>query len=98
MGLSTTARGSPPRSPGRHAFRLQAEIVERSLAHNLDRGGIGGTRRRRQESSHKCYLVHIDHHTRLKDLTRVYRLTPNCDEQDPSQFAVRSIATQAVLP
>jgi Transposase DDE domain len=47
---------------GKQAMRLRAEIVERSFAHNLDRGGMRRTWLRRRENVHKRYLVHIAGH------------------------------------
>ena len=38
----------------REAFKLRAEIVERSFAHNLDRGGMRRTWLRGRENVHKC--------------------------------------------
>ena len=43
----------------REAFKLRAEIVERSFAHNLDRGGIRRTWLRGRENAHKRYLLHV---------------------------------------
>src|SRR6187399_2000173 len=44
---------------GKQAMRRRAEIVERSFAHNLDRGGMRRTWLRGRENVHKRYLVHI---------------------------------------
>ena len=44
----------------REAFKLCAEIVERSFAHNLDRGGMRRTWLR--ENVHKRYLLHVTGH------------------------------------
>ena len=44
------------------AFKLCAEIVERSFAHNLDRGGMCRTWRRGRENVHKRYLLHVTGH------------------------------------
>jgi len=46
----------------RAAFKLRAEIVERSFAHNLDRGGMRRTWLRRRENVHKRYLLHVAGH------------------------------------
>jgi hypothetical protein len=46
----------------REAFKLRAEIVERSFAHNLDRGGIRRTGLRGRENVHKRYLLHVAGH------------------------------------
>src|SRR5258708_11989017 len=43
-------------------MRRRAEIVERSFAHNLDRGGMRRTWLRRRENVHKRYLVHVAGH------------------------------------
>jgi hypothetical protein len=47
---------------GKQAMRRRAEIVERSFAHNLDRGGMRRTWLRGRENVHKRYLVHIAGH------------------------------------
>ena len=47
---------------GKKAMRLRAEIVERSFAHNLDRGGMRRTWLRGRENVHKRYLVHTAGH------------------------------------
>ncbi len=46
----------------REAFKLRAEIVERSFAHSLDRGGLRRTWLRRRENVHKRYLLHVAGH------------------------------------
>ena len=46
----------------REAFKLRAEIVERSFAHNLDRGGMRRTWLRGRENVHKRYLLHVADH------------------------------------
>ncbi len=46
----------------RQAFKLRAEIVERSFAHNLDRGGMRRTWLRGRENVHKRYLLHVAGH------------------------------------
>src|SRR5258708_9840347 len=43
-------------------MRRPAEIVERSFAHNLDRGGMRRTWLRARENVHKRYLVHVAGH------------------------------------
>ena len=43
----------------REAFKLRAEIVERSFAHILDRGGMRRTWLRGCENVHKRYLIHV---------------------------------------
>jgi transposase len=47
---------------GKKAIRRRAEIVERSFAHNLDRGGMRRTWLRGRENVHKRYLVHVAGH------------------------------------
>src|SRR4051812_5993508 len=47
---------------GKQAMRLRAEIVERSFAHNLDRGGMRRTWLRGRENVHKRYLIHTAGH------------------------------------
>ena len=42
--------------------KLRAEIVERSFAHNLDRGGMRRTWLRGRENVHKRYLLHVAGH------------------------------------
>ena len=46
----------------REAFKLRAEIVERSFAHNLDRRGMRRTWLRRRENVHMRYLLHVTGH------------------------------------
>ena len=46
----------------RDAFKLRAELVERSFAHNLDRGGMRRAWLRGQENLHKRYLLHVAGH------------------------------------
>jgi hypothetical protein len=46
----------------REAFKLRAEIVERSFAHTLDRGGMRRTWLRGRENVHKRYLIHVAGH------------------------------------
>src|SRR4051812_39868339 len=41
------------------AFRLRAEVVERSFALILDRGGMRRAWLRGRENLHKCYLIHV---------------------------------------
>jgi hypothetical protein len=47
---------------GKEAMRRRAEIVERSFAHNLDRGGMRRTWLRGRENVRKRYLVHVAGH------------------------------------
>jgi transposase len=44
------------------AFKLRAEIVERSFAHILDRGGMRRTWLRGRDNVHKRYLLHVAGH------------------------------------
>ena len=46
-------------SVGKQAMRKRGEIVERSFAHILDRGGMRRTWLRGRENVHKRYLVHV---------------------------------------
>ena len=46
----------------RAAFKLRAEIVERSFAHVLDRGGMRRTWLRGRDNVHKRYLLHVAGH------------------------------------
>ena len=55
---------------GKKAMRQRAEIVERSFAHNLDRGGMRRTWLRGRENVHKRYLVHVAGHN-LRILMRL---------------------------
>jgi transposase len=47
---------------GKQAMRDRAELVERSFAHILDRGGLRRTWLRGQENVHKRYLIHVAGH------------------------------------
>jgi transposase len=47
---------------GKQAMRRRAEIVERSFAHNLDRGGMRRTWLHGRDNVHKRYLVHVASH------------------------------------
>lgn len=44
---------------GKQAMRKRGEIVERSFAHVLDRGGMRRTWLRGRENVHKRYLIHV---------------------------------------
>ena len=44
------------------AFKLRAEIVERSFAHILDRGGMRRAWLRGRENVHKRSLIHVAGH------------------------------------
>ena len=44
---------------GKAGMRKRAEIVERSFAHNLERGGMRRTWLRGRENVHKRYLIHV---------------------------------------
>jgi len=46
----------------RQAFKLRAELVERSFAHTLDRGGRRRTWLRGRDNVHKRYLLHVAGH------------------------------------
>jgi len=43
-------------------MRQRAELVERSFAHILDRGGMRRTWLRGRENVHKRYLIHVAGH------------------------------------
>ena len=47
---------------GKQAMRERAELVERSFAHILDRGGLRRTWLRGRENVHKRYLIHVARH------------------------------------
>jgi hypothetical protein len=47
---------------GKEAMRKRGEVVERSFAHVLDRGGMRRTWLRGRENVHKRYLVHVAGH------------------------------------
>jgi transposase len=55
---------------GKQAMRNRAELVERSFAHILDRGGLRRTWLRGRENVHKRYLIHVAGHN-LGLLTRL---------------------------
>ena len=44
---------------GRRAMRKRGEMVERSFAHVLDRGGMRRAWLRGRENLHKRYLIHV---------------------------------------
>lgn len=47
---------------GKARMQKRAELVERSFAHNLERGGMRRTWLRRRENVHKRYLIHVAGH------------------------------------
>src|SRR3954463_464672 len=47
---------------GKQALRQRAELVERSFARILDRGGMRRTWLRGRENVHKRYLIHVAGH------------------------------------
>jgi transposase len=47
---------------GKEAIRRRAELVERSFAHTLERGGMRRTWLRGRENVHKRYLIHVAGH------------------------------------
>ena len=47
---------------GKQAMRQRADLVERSFAHILDRGGLRRTWLRGRENVHKRYLIHVAGH------------------------------------
>jgi len=46
----------------KEAFKLRAELCERSFAHILDRGGMRRTHLRGRQNVHKRYLLHVAGH------------------------------------
>ena len=58
--FTTTALGCS--EVGKQAMRQRAELVERSFAHILDRGGLRRTWLRGRENVHKRYLIHVAGH------------------------------------
>src|SRR3954462_9753964 len=71
---------------GKQAMRRRAEIVERSFAHNLDRGGMRRTWLRGRDNVHKRYLVHVAGH----NLGILMRLLIGAGT--PRQAAARALA------
>ena len=65
-GGAWKTRIAEPKQPGFSRWhgddKARAEIVERSFAHNLDRGGMRRTWLRGRENVHKRYLVHTAGH------------------------------------
>src|SRR3954463_1445223 len=63
-GTPTPPRGARPlrSAVGKQAMRQRAELVERSFAHILDRGGLRRTWLRGRENVHKRYLIHVAGH------------------------------------
>ena len=55
-------RGRLRSEVGKQAMRQRAELVERSFAHILDRGGLRRTWLRGRENVHKRYLIHVAGH------------------------------------
>ncbi len=51
---------------GKTAMRRRAEIVERSFAHNLERGGMRRTWLRGRENVHKRYVIHVAGHNLMR--------------------------------
>src|SRR5215207_6284470 len=47
---------------GKEAMRRRAEVVERSFAHTLERGGMRRAWLRGRENVRKCYLIHVAGH------------------------------------
>ena len=48
-----------PTDIGRETMRRRGEMVERSFAHVLDRGGMRRAWLRGRENLHKRYLIHV---------------------------------------
>ena len=59
------------------AFKLRAELVERSFAHNLDRGGMRRVWLRGRENFHKRYLLHVAGHNLSLLIRQIIRQTPS---------------------
>jgi transposase len=55
-------RGRLRSEVGKQAMRERAELVERSFAHILDRGGLRRAWLRGRENVHKRYLIHVAGH------------------------------------
>ena len=55
-------RGRLRSEVGQQAMRERAELVERSFAHILDRGGLRRAWLRGRENVHKRYLIHVAGH------------------------------------
>ena len=73
----------------RGAFKLRAEIVERSFAHNLDRRAMRRTWRRGHENVHMRYLLHVTGHN-LSLLMRQLIGAGTPREAVPADMAVSS--------
>ena len=73
----------------REAFKLRAEIVERSFAHNLDRRGMRRTWLRGRENVHMRYLLHVTGHN-LSLLRRQLIGAGTPREAVPADMAVSS--------
>ena len=56
-------RGRLRSARAKAAMRRRGEIVERSFAHTLDRGGMRRTWLRGRENVHKRYLIHVAGHS-----------------------------------
>src|SRR3546814_3728287 len=56
---------------GRKAMRKRGEMVERSFAHVLDRGGMRRAWLRGRENVHKRYLRSEEHTSELQSLMRI---------------------------
>jgi hypothetical protein len=77
---------------GKEAMRRRAEIVERSFAHNLDRGGMRRTWLRGRENVHKRYLVHVAGH----NLSILMRLLIGAGT--PREAVARGLAAYLFFP
>ena len=78
-----------PHAPAPQAFKLRAEIVERSFAHNLDRRGMRRTWLRGRENVHMRYLLHVTGHN-LSLLMRQLIGAGTPREAVPADMAVSS--------
>jgi NnrS protein/Transposase DDE domain len=77
---------------GKAAMRKRAEIVERSFAHTLERGGMRRTWLRGRENVHKRYLIHVAGH----NLDLLMRLLIGAGT--PKQAATRGQLLLFVVP
>jgi transposase len=76
---------------GKQAMRRRAELVERSFAHTLDRGGMRRAWLRGRNNVHKRYLIHVAGH----NLGILMRLLIGAGT--PKEAAARAFASLLVL-
>jgi len=87
---SRTCRRNP-------AFKLPAEIVEHSFAHNLDRRGMRRTWLRERENVHMRYLLHVTGHN-LSLLMRQLIGAARRGRPWPADMAVSSCSLRLLAP